>query len=196
MAMQEVRVNASLDDAAWVEDIPWFGEVYVHEDLDKNDHDFRSFLRFVLTSDIVAGSIITVAYIKFTCSHANVVGNSAISIKGLDVDDVGNFPNVGVATGYPLTTAVTNWAPGDWTLDAEYNCDSIIGPAQEILTLMGNIAVGEHIGFKFYATARGATRYAYSWDGDDTKAPLLHLEWSPSYQPRPPGIAVNTGLIF
>lgn len=77
------------------------------------------------------------------------------------------------------TAALVPWAPLTWTVlgevGAKQRTPDLAPIIQEVIGLPGWAAGGSVV---LLITGKGK-RVAEAWDGDKTKAPLLHIEWEP-----------------
>jgi hypothetical protein len=134
-------------------------------------------LRFA-SIDIPAGAIITAAYIQFQTREVGSVVTS-LQVRGLASDDAAPFTTASNDLTSRLTTSsLVDWQPPAWNLvneagDAQRTPDLAM-ILQEIVGRSGWQA-GNDLGF--IITGSG-TRTAYAFEGNNAKAPLLHIEYS------------------
>ena len=170
----EVSVAAGADDAQAIQGCAWFSNSLTYLQFDASDQDLEIFLRFAGVN-VPQGATITVAYLRYITLD-NFGDGGDISIKGLDEDDVGDFPNCATAEGYGLTTnAFTGWNPGVEVTLTAYNTPSLVDIVQEIVDRPGYAE--DHMGFKIWNVTRTLARYWVPYE-HETEAPvLLHTEY-------------------
>ncbi len=129
--------------------------------------------------NIPQGAIITNAFIKFTCkqSSTDVVN---LLIQGQNSDSPETFmENSWDISSRSLTTSGVNWAPQGWYVvdqsGATQSTPDLSSIIQEITNRNGWVS-GNSMAFVISGT--GKSRTAYSYDGESSKAPLLHIEYS------------------
>ena len=175
----DLQVAATADDA-WSYDAggSFTNSSTVHL-LDHSTANVHNWVRFVMGgTPIPSGAIMSNCYLSFN-AYANDVGTSQLLISGLDVDDVGDFPNWAASNGYALTTEDITWSAGAWTANNWYNSDNISAIVQEIVDLMGGIATGEHIGFKLYNSSMVVLKRCDSYDEASHIVGIkLHMEFT------------------
>lgn len=132
--------------------------------------------------DIPPGAVITSAYIQF---QADETGSDATSLlfRGLDSDDASPFTNRYFdLSSRETTTASASWLPPAWTIideaGAAQRSPDLSALVQEIVDRAGWQA-GNDLGF---VLSGSGTRTAESYEGDASKAPLLHIEYTLSPQ--------------
>jgi hypothetical protein len=175
----ERRIIARSDDAT--EDEEDAGDMSLGSDmLDVGDELEPIGLRFE-DVDIPVGSTIDYAYVEFTC-YTTGSRTLDIYILGEYVASPPTFQDVDThlrtrMTANPTSTVV-HWAsPESWTLDNKYHTPEINGVIQRIIAHPGWEASDKSM--VIFIDGQDNDIEAYSWDGDPTKAPLLHIEYTP-----------------
>ncbi len=125
--------------------------------------------------NIPQGATITNAYIEFTAEES-FGGAGNLTILGEAIDDapgLGNgYNNISSRTS---TDAVVTWTDvPSWFSEQVYETPNISSIVQEIVNRSG-WSSGNDMFFAYFGDAR---RYAYSYDGDDDKAPRLVVQYS------------------
>jgi PKD repeat protein len=167
----ETQIVASTDDA---EEKRSGSMELTSSDLDLGERTVG--LRFPL--DVPPGATIVTAYVQFTVEEpTTLVG--ALTIAGQASDDALTFTSTSRnITGRPRTGATVAWTPGAWTtVDAAgpvQQTPDLAAIVQEVVDRPGWIR-GK--GLVFIFTGSGG-RSARSYDGKQTTAPLLHVEYA------------------
>jgi VCBS repeat-containing protein len=185
----EVRVAASSDDA---EEAASGGMTLGSSDLQLvyNGSNQTVGMRFN-GIDIPQGSTIVRAYVQFQVDETNSEATS-LSVQGEAVDNALTFASgSGNISSRPKTTAAVSWSPAPWTTAGEAGFDQqtpdIASVVQEIVTRPG-WASGNSLVIIITGTGH---RTAESFDGDQSGAPLLHVEYTSSGNHNP-GVTINT----
>jgi len=143
----------------------------------------------LLNVTIPPGSTIDTAYLTITC----IVGRSGVVVRsivrGEAADNAATFSTVANYDARTRTTALVYWdAIPAWTLDAAYNSPEIKTVVQEIVNrggwLSGNAMVffwDDHDGRS--TAGNGTDRIGYAYDASTSKAPKLHIEYTPPSGP-------------
>jgi hypothetical protein len=174
-ATLDVRISQSHDDAQQDKDT-----VYLTEDeLDVGDEDEEIGLRFQVP--LPKGSTITNAYVEFTCykDHPELV---VIDIWGEKVGDAPMFTSVNncienryrankTTQSVPWHNVQPNWIPG-----YTYRTPDIKTIVQEIIS---NPAWASGNSMVIFLVGTEEDYSAYSYDRSPSKAPLLHIEYTP-----------------
>ena len=129
--------------------------------------------------NIPQGAIITNAFIKFTCKQTSTdVVN--LLIQGQNSDNPETFmDNSWNISSRPLTSSGVNWAPQGWYVVDEAGASQRTPDLSSIIQEIVNRTEwvnGNSIAFVISGT--GKSRTAYSYDGESSKAPLLHIEYT------------------
>ncbi|MBS3651674.1 cadherin domain-containing protein [Pseudaminobacter sp. 19-2017] len=127
--------------------------------------------------DIPKGAVITNAYIQFTVDTVTT-GASQLQIRGEDADDAAAFTSAAFnASSRPLTDALVNWAPPDWSVrgaaGAGQRTPDLTQIVQEIVSRGGWAPTNDMV---FLVSGTG-TRNARAYDSRPDAAPLLHVEY-------------------
>ena len=125
--------------------------------------------------DIPQGATITNAYIEFTADES-FGGAGNLTILGEDIDDapgLGNgYNNISSRTA---TDAIVTWTDvPSWFSEQVYETPNLSSIVQEIVNRSG-WSSGNDMLFAYFGDAR---RSAYSYNGDDDKAPRLVVQYS------------------
>ena len=134
---------------------------------------------------IPKGSTITSAYLTLTSytDRSSTVVRS--KIRGEDADNPSAFSDYSDYSGRPRTSAEVNWdSIPAWTAETEYNSPEIKTVIQEIIDranwASGNAVVifwDDHDDRSDHNSE--TVRAAYAYDSSSTKAPKLHIEYTP-----------------
>jgi hypothetical protein len=127
---------------------------------------------------IPAGAMISSAYIQFQVDEVNS-GDAQLVIRGQAADDASTFDNVsGDISSRSVTNALSGWSPPDWpdvgVAGVDQRTPNIAAVVQEIVNRSG-WSSGNSLAV--IITGSGE-RTAESFDGDESGAPLLHIEYS------------------
>ncbi len=172
----EKRVSDDDDDAEEdVED----GDMYLDSsdlELVKDGGDQLIGMRFTGVS-IPQGAAITNAYIQFTVDETNS-GTTNLTIHGQDANDAASFSDDDDdISDRPTTSASVVWSPPAWNsvgaAGADQRTPDLSSIIQEIVD-RGGWSSGNDMVLIVSGTGE---RTAESHDGDEDKAPLLHIEW-------------------
>jgi hypothetical protein len=129
--------------------------------------------------NIPQGAIITNAFLKFTCkqSSSDIVN---LFIQGQNSDNPETFmDNSWDISSRPLTTSGINWAPQGWYVVDESGTSQRTPDLSSIIQeIVDRSAWVNGNSIAFVVSGTGKSRTAYSYDGESTKAPLLHIEYS------------------
>lgn len=101
-------------------------------------------------------------------------------IQAFDEDNTETFSTGANLNGRAVTTAYVDWISGDWTANANTWRDTpeIKTVIQEVIDLAG-WALNNALGLKVnYYQQTGDSKYAKSWDGDNSLAPKLYVEYT------------------
>ena len=170
-----VRVDSSSDDA---EERAAGNVKLTSSDLeivfDKNDQTVG--MRFNGLG-ILQGSTIVNAYIQFQADETTSVDTS-LTIEGQAVDNALTFTNsTGNISSRPRTSAAVSWSPAPWTNKGAAGPDQqtpdISAIVQEIVNRPG-WASGNSMVVIIDGTGE---RTAEAYDGDQSGAPILHIEF-------------------
>ena len=171
----EKRIIHNDDDAAQDDAV-----MHLHDnELDVGDNDEEMGLRFVGVT-VPRNSTITNAYIEFTCK-ANTDQDPDVDIYGEDVGDApiftGENNHIAVRMAANKTTEKVAWynLPA-WTLDNTYRTPSLKMIIQEIIA---NPAWASGNAMVIFLDGSSNDNKAYSHDNTPSKAPLLHIEYTP-----------------
>jgi len=127
---------------------------------------------------IPAGSTITNAYIEFTVDETNS-GDTDLTIKGEKSTNALQFSSTAHdVSSRTATDASVQWfdIPAWTSVNDEKQTVDLKDIVQEIIDLSG-WSSGNSMAFLIEGTA-GSKRVAVSYDGDNNKAPLLHIEYT------------------
>ena len=145
---------------------------------------YGSGMRFVGVN-IPKGSTIVLANITFTSGDSRAVGQVRTRISAYDADNPGVFSTSADfdARYADNTDAVVDWDVGAWVLNTEYISTDIKTVIQEIINRVGWSSGNAIVLFWEDFEDRSdhndeARRYAWSHDGDPTKAPVLSITWT------------------
>jgi hypothetical protein len=138
---------------------------------------------------IPKGASIVNAWVQF---RVDETGSSAtsVSIQGQAVDNAATFTtSASNVTSRPRTVASVNWAPGAWTAvgdaGAAQRTPNLASVIQEIVGRSGWVSGNSLV---LIITGTG-TRTAESFEGSQTAAPLLHVEYGGN---QPPSVSAGT----
>ena len=139
---------------------------------------------------IPQGATITNAYIQFTAKNTGNQNPSALTIAAHDANNAALIQNAANdLSSRPLTTASVSWSPANWTTAGAAGLDErtpdISSVVQEIVD-RGGWNAGNRMLFILTGTGR---RRAFSFNGNQAGAPVLHIEWTTSSS------SGNTGLV-
>ncbi|MCI5166919.1 MAG: DUF4091 domain-containing protein [Candidatus Electrothrix sp. GM3_4] len=174
--IEEVRVASSMDDVEERID----GSMYTDSsDLELVDDSSNQTVGMRFTGiNIPAGVTIQNAYIQFKCDETSTVSTN-LTIHVQDTDNAEAFSTSSHDVSSRATTSASaSWAPAAW------NTVSEAGPNQrtpELKALLQEVVDrdGWHSGNDIVIIMTGSgTRTAEAYDGDNTGAALLHVEYS------------------
>jgi hypothetical protein len=174
-----LRVAASADDA---EERPTTGAVARYDkDLEMSrDGTVPQVvgLRF-RNVQIPQGATITRAYIQFTVDQKVSTSAATLSITGENSDNAAAFTAAaGSLSARPKTTAVS-WTPAAWPTAGAAGVDQQSAELNSVLQqIVSRPGWASGRALALFVTGTGV-RTAESFDGAATKAPVLHVEWTP-----------------
>jgi hypothetical protein len=191
--MLEVRIAVSADDA---EQSGTTGAV----DTESNDLELVKEggasqtvgLRFPGLA-LPAGATIQAAWVQFETDEIQT-GAASLTLQGDLSEEPGPFlPTAGDVSGRPRTAASVVWSPPDWLLIGEQGPDqrtpSLADVVQELVDAP-HWTSGDAVSLIVTGSGR---RTARSFEGLPTGAPLLHVEFDPPANHRPP-LAITSPL--
>ena len=201
MATLDRQVAASADDikvgwdgSAWGFNLTGIAQIVGY--YSSTDYKNGGGMRF-LNITIPKGSTITAAYITLTCRAAASLTVVNSKIKGEAADNPVTFSTLADYQGRAKTTAVVSWdAIPAWTKDTDYNSPEIKTIIQEIIDRAnwssGNALVIFWDDHDNLSTQVALTRRpGYSYDDSPTKAPKLHIEYTPAAKGRSFGFIIG-----
>ncbi len=170
----EVRVAQSLDD---VEERATGGVNVSSSDLEMPlDTDVQTVgLRFALS--IPKGATVTRAYVQFTTDEVNSEATS-LTLRGEASDNAGAFSTTQYdLSSRPKTTATTTWTPPAWTVVGEAGANQRADVTAIVTEIISRSQWAAGNAVNIFVTGAGK-RVAVSFDGDASKAALLHIEYT------------------
>jgi len=193
MATIEIQVAASGDDCrAYYDGAAWqFGNSSIGQQVGyyvANFYKIGGGMRFTNVT-IPAGSTIDTAYLKLTCRDGALNGTIINSkLRGEQSNNAAAFSDYNDYYNRPRTSAIVSWNNiPQWTLDQVYNSPEIKAIIQELVNDYGGLSAANIVIFwddHDDLSTHGSLCYrdAYSRDGSATKAPVLHIEYTPVEQ--------------
>jgi hypothetical protein len=155
--------------------------------------------------DIPQGSLINYACIKFTAKEDRAAETGYVRFYGekrLDpptFSTSGSYNNVGfpwyrkVYSTIPKTSSTASWSGHPaWTTDQVYTSVDLKNVVQEIVGQAGWDTSSKSMAFHLCPMGGTLTRKAWSFDGDPSKAPVLHIEYGQAEEGGGSGVAVMT----
>jgi acid phosphatase type 7 len=179
----DVRVASSLDD---VEERGTLGVNFDSSDLEMTlDKDVQTVGLHFAGLSIPKGATVTRAYLQFTTDEVNSEATS-LTLVGEAADNAATFTTklAGVSSK-PKTKAATTWAVPAWTVVGEAGANqraNVTSIVQEIVN-RPQWAAGNAVNIIVTGTGK---RVAVSFNGDPTKAALLHIEYTGGGTTTPP----------
>ena len=183
----DVRVSSSTDDM--------YQMVYYPNGTSYNSHTLQMggssyaypALRF-RNVDIPQGAVINYACIKFTAKqdrqadtgYLRIIGEKRLSPPTFTSANTIADPSVyyrRTNAAVPKTGYVSWSAPPAWVTDQVYSSVDIKSVVQEIVGQAGWDTSDKSMAFHFSPQGGSIYRYAWTFDGDPNKAPLLHIEY-------------------
>jgi PKD repeat protein len=133
---------------------------------------------------IPQGATITAAWIQFVSKEAWSVATN-LTIKAQAVDNAAAFTSTSNnVSSRPVTSASVSWAPVAWAVgDASVNqrTPDLSALVQEVVSRPSWVS-----GNAFAIIVGGSGhRTAWAYDGSDTRAPLIHVEYASARTPPP-----------
>jgi len=189
MAELDRQVGASADDARgyWTGAAWTFAADNIHQNAGyytASVYKIGGGMRFTNIT-IPKGYIIINAYITLTCRNSRSGTVVRTKIRGEDADNPSAFSDYSDYSGRPRTSAEVNWdnIPA-WTADTEYDSPDIKTVIQEIIGRAGWSSGNALVIFWDDHDDRSdhnaeAFRDGQSYDGSSSKAPKLHIEYTP-----------------
>jgi PKD repeat protein len=124
---------------------------------------------------IPAGATITSAYVQFSARESQSVATN-LAIQGQSADNPGKFQGTGNISGRPRTATSATWTPVPWTAGEggdNQKTPDLSAVVQEIVSRPGWASGNSLV---MIVTGSGH-RTAWSYDGNASLAPLLHVEY-------------------
>ena len=197
----DVRVNSSMDDCTQVYYSPMNCNVDNTGRMPFGSNYYYPVLRF-RNVNIPQGAVVNYACLKFVAQADSPTASGYVRIYG---EKRLNPPTFATGTGVnspyyrkvqatpPKTASYTQWAAHPaWVTGQEYTSYDIKTVVQEIVGQAG--WDGSDKSMAFHLSPTGGTisaRYAWTFDGDPAKAPLLHIEYGQS----PAGVGTDPPVI-
>ena len=197
----DVRVNSSMDDCTQVYYSPMSCNVDNTGRMYFGSNYYYPVLRF-RDVNIPQGAVINYACLKFVAQADSPTASGYVRIYG---EKRLNPPTFATGTGVnspyyrkvqatpPKTASYTQWAAHPaWVTGQEYTSYDIKSVVQEMIGQAG--WDGSDKSMAFHLSPTGGTmsaRYAWTYDGDPAKAPLLHIEYGQS----PAGVGTDPPVI-
>jgi hypothetical protein len=128
---------------------------------------------------IPQGATITRAYIQFTVDQKVSTAAATLSVTGQASDNAAAFTTAaGSLSARPKTTAVS-WTPAAWPTAGAAGVDQQSAELNSVLQqIVSRTGWASGRALALFVTGTGV-RTAESFDGAGTKAPVLHIEWTP-----------------
>ena len=182
----DVRVRQSSDDAEErVSDghsYTWSNDLDLAYETATGYGDMLDGVRFQ-DVEIPQGATITSAYIEFNAyaDSAAAVSGATLTFHGQDVDNAPTFSGISRdISGRTYTAASVNWEVPQWTRDKYYQSSDLSSIVQEIVNRSG-WSSGNAMVFKISSSSgENARRQARSYESSTSRAPLLHIEYTPA----------------
>ncbi len=174
----DVRISSTVDD---VEERVSDGDIWlassdleIVEDSGGHGGDQIIGIRFQ-GIDIPKGSTITNTYIEFTADESHS-GATSLTFEGQDTDDCSAFSaSTSDVSSRPRTSASVNWSTVPaWSSGRKYQTPDLSTLVQEIINRDGWVSGND---MAFIVSGAGK-RVAETYDGESTKAALLHVEYT------------------
>jgi hypothetical protein len=197
----DVRVNQSMDDCTQVYYNPTSANVDNTGRMYFGSNYYYPVLRF-RDVNIPQGAVINYACLKFVAQADSPTSSGYTRIYGEKRLSPPTFATgTGVNSPYyrkvqatpPKTASYTQWAAHPaWVTGQEYTSYDIKNVVQEIVGQTGWDGSDKSMAFHLSPIGGGMTaRYAWTYDGDPAKAPLLHIEYGQS----PAGVGTDPPVI-
>lgn len=133
-------------------------------------------MRWDNATAIPQGTNITSAYVKFVADNIQSNTITYVTIKAAGSNDTDAIDNYTEWNSIPRTTASVNWVIGAWTYDTVHSTPDIKTVVQEAVNHAG--FDGKFVFFFDDAgSSAGATRSAFSHEGNSGKAAILEVNY-------------------
>jgi hypothetical protein len=183
----DVRVSQSMDDCTQVYYSPMSANVDNSGRMYFGSNYYYPVLRFRNVT-IPQGAVINYASLKFVAQADSPTSSGYVRIYGEKRLNAPTFATgTGVSSPYyrkvnaaiPKTASYVQWAAHpNWVTGQEYTSYDIKNVVQEIIGQAGWDGSDKSMAFHLSPIGGGMTaRYAWTFDGDPAKAPLLHIEY-------------------
>jgi hypothetical protein len=173
-----LQVGAATDDCDRWGDTDLHTE-YLSVYLDYTDTNQSDGMRFTNVA-VPNGAMIDTAYLTLRARNTQATVTGGTTIKGQDHDDPPTFTQGDYAEydARVRTAASVYWQPSAWAENTDYNSPEIKTVVQEIVDRSGWTSGNAMV--MFFEADQVQDIQAFSYDGNSTYAPKLHIEYSPS----------------
>ena len=172
----DVRVAASSDDAEESVNSGGVTRSSTTLDLVRSSTNQTVGLRFTGLT-IPAGATITNAYVQFK-ANASTSEATSLTVQGQAADNSPTFSgSLYNVSARAKTTASVAWSPAAWTSGAEEAAQRTPNLAPILQEVVGRSGWSSGNALTLIVTGSGR-RAAFSYDGSQAAAPLLHIEYS------------------
>ena len=129
--------------------------------------------------NIPPGSLVTSAYIQFTCDETRNQNPCNLVIRGQATDNASTFTTSAYnISSRSRTRASVNWSPPDWTLSRQAGPDQRTPDLSSIIQgIVNRTGWSQGNSLAIIITGTG-TRIASSYDRSGWTPATLHLEWN------------------